>query len=76
MNAERRKRIEKVRADLSNLKAEIEAIAQDERDYADNMPENMQSGDRHDRAEEAADALDEAASNCDDVDTSLETAVG
>jgi len=74
MNDSRRKAIkeiqEKIRLSfeaLSNAKDELEAIRDDEQDYADNMPENMQSGERYAVAENAISELDDAISNLDDL---------
>lgn len=75
MNADRRKRIEAIIVQLNDIKADIEAIQQEEHDYAENMPENMQGSDRHSKAEEAADSLEEAADNVDEIVSNLESAI-
>lgn len=67
MNAARRKEIEKAQAMIEEAKSILETCASDEREYFDNMPENMQGGDRGQAAEAAADALDEAVSNLEDA---------
>jgi hypothetical protein len=41
-------------------------------DYRDAMPDNMQSSERHDRADEAVGAMEEALSNLEDALSSLE----
>jgi hypothetical protein len=43
--------------------ADIEELAQEMRDWADNMPENQQGGDKHSEIEQAADTLEEQAGN-------------
>jgi hypothetical protein len=75
MNAARRKSlssaidlIEKFKSDFEEVKSIIADEASAEREYYDNMPENMQSGDKGEAASAAADALDDAAGtlgNCD-----------
>ena len=61
MNAERRKRITELVTLLEGLKTDIEAVQQEEQDYYDNMPENLQGSEKGQAAEAAADNLDEAA---------------
>lgn len=75
MNAERRKAINAIKETLEGAKSELETLAQEERDAFDNMPEGMQQGDKGQKMEAAAEALDEAVSNVDDVLAQLETAV-
>ncbi len=74
MNKARRKDIEKAQAMIDEAKSILEAAQSDERDYYDNMPENMQSGDKGQKAEEAADALQEAVDACDEVVSCIERA--
>lgn len=74
MNNERRKEIDKARALLEEAKEILDQCASDERDYYDNMPENMQSGEKGQKAEEAADALEEASGEIDNILGNLDTA--
>lgn len=86
MNKQRRAQIDALIKTLETLKGQVEdamneadSIATDERDYFDNMPENMQQGDRGQAAEQAADQLEEARSNLENMDfeeviSNLETA--
>jgi hypothetical protein len=53
--------------DTDDLQSRIEEVAQEERDYHDNMPENMQNGERGEAAEEAASNLEEAASETSEL---------
>lgn len=87
MNAARRKEIQtaidnlqKIEEFVANARYILESVSGEEREYYDNMPENMQSGDKGTRAEEAATALEEAHStledlNVEDMIASLETAM-
>ena len=79
MNNTRRKAILAVTSKLGTVKEEIESLMQDievikteEEDYKDNIPENMQGGDRYEAAETAIENLDEAYSCLDDIVESLE----
>jgi hypothetical protein len=75
MNAARRKElakaqdlIEKIKSDFEALVDIIEAVAPEEREFYDNMPENMQSGDKGTAAENSATLLEEvqyALEQCD-----------
>jgi hypothetical protein len=61
MNNARRKEIERA-LELAAEAAEIvNRAAEEETDYADNMPENMQEGEKCERARETAAALEEFA---------------
>jgi division protein CdvB (Snf7/Vps24/ESCRT-III family) len=75
MNAARRKElgqaidlIVKIASDFEELKRIVDDAATEERDYYDNMPENMQSGDKGTTADDAASVLEEVNSIISDVD--------
>lgn len=75
MNKERRKQIKKVIAKLDEIqslleevRSEIESIKDAEEEYRDNIPENMQSGERYERAEAACESLEEALSGFDNLE--------
>lgn len=75
MNATRRKAlgqaidlIEKFKSDFEELKSIVEAAASEEREYYDNMPENMQNGDKGQQADTAAEALEDVQSTLDGID--------
>lgn len=74
MNEARRKELNKARGMLEEAKAIIEAAGEEEREYFDNMPENMQSGDKGSKAGEASVSLEEAASELDDIISKIEEA--
>lgn len=80
MNKERRKAIESALATLAKAKeladearTALEEARDEERDYYDNMPESLQGGERGERASAAADALDEACSTLDELDSAFES---
>lgn len=75
MNKERRARIEAVSEKLMTLRAELEELQTEEQDYFDAMPEAIQGGERGQKAEAAADALQEAADAVGEALDSLRTAV-
>lgn len=74
MNKARREDIDRAVALIEEAKEILEAAAADEREYYDNMPEGLQSGEKGMAAEEAADALDEAGDQLDGAIASCATA--
>ena len=75
MNAERRKELTKAAKLIEDAKAIVEQCAADERDYYDNMPENMQSSDKGEKASSDADALEEADGPLQEVLDAIENAI-
>ena len=74
MNKERRKQIDEAISKANDLKDEIESILNDEEEYKDNMPENLQASAKYEKAEAACeslqtvvDALEEAVSNLEEA---------
>ena len=60
MNKVRRKQLSEVTSILETAKGMLEEIRDDEQDYFDNIPENLQCSERAEASEEAIDAMDEA----------------
>lgn len=65
MNKDRRKKIdaaiaklEALKGPLEEAKSELETARDEEQEYYDNMPENMQSGEKGENAEADVNALD------------------
>jgi ABC-type transporter Mla subunit MlaD len=67
MNKERRAHIGEILNELGNLKDQVDAVASDEQDAFDSMPEGLQNSDRGQSMEQAADALDEAGALLSEV---------
>lgn len=70
MNKPRRKELQAIYDLISEAKERLEAVRDEEEEYKDNMPENLQCSEKYERAEEIVDNLDEAI---DELDTILET---
>lgn len=66
MNNARRKEIEKITADLEEIKERIEALQEEEQNAFDNLPESIQYGERGDKMQSAIDNLEYAADNIQD----------
>lgn len=75
MNKERRKRIQQLIEELNTIQSSIEDVAAEERDFVDNMPENMHGGDKYSAAECAADALESAGNSAQEALDSLQEAM-
>lgn len=63
MNLKRRKRLQELNQKLEALAVELEEIAEEEREYYDNMPESLQGGEKGERADEVATLLIEESEN-------------
>lgn len=71
MNDNRRKQIQKVIDTLEEMKAEVESIAADERQYYDDMPENLQGGEKGTKADQTAETLEGIESDLDEIINNL-----
>jgi seryl-tRNA synthetase len=79
MNADRRKAIDAVISQIEelaekarSLAADVESIKDEEDDYLSNMPESFQNGEKGEAAQTAIDALDNAYSELDGLDSTLD----
>ena len=61
MNNTRRKEIDKLTAQIEEIKEAIEALRDEEQEAFDNMPESLQDGERGEKMQSAIDALEYAA---------------
>lgn len=75
MNSARRKQLQALLDSIGPIRAELETIQSEEQDYYDAMPENMQEGEKGQKAEAAADALSEAVSALEEAESSIEAAM-
>ena len=65
MNRERRKKLGEIIDQLEYLREDLDAVASEEREAYDNLPESLQESDRGCAMEEAADELDEISMELD-----------
>ena len=79
MNNTRRKAIAELSQKVGHAKSELEVVMQEvedikaeEEDYKDNIPENLQGGEKYEIAETAIENLEEAYNSLDDIIGSLE----
>ena len=74
MNKGRRASILEVVSNLESLKSKVESIMEDEIDYMDNMPENLQGSYKYEKAEDAVDSLGDAISELETAIEAIENA--
>ena len=67
MNKARRKQISEIIDALEIAMSSIESVRDDEQEYFDNIPENLQGSDRYSIAEDAVDNLDNAYDSIQEV---------
>ena len=75
MNKERRKNLQSIIERLEELKSDLEELQIEEEEYRDNIPENMQSGERYEKAEEACNAMQCAVDAFDEAISNIESAI-
>lgn len=75
MNKLRRKSLQALSEKLDELKSELEDIQQQEEEYRDNIPENLQGSDRYDKADSACSDLFDAVSSIEEALDSIESAI-
>lgn len=74
MNADRRKRLSEQHSSLEVVKDVLENIRDEEQEYYDNLPENMQGGEKGERASTAVSELEDAINAIDGIIGNIETA--
>lgn len=76
MNKSQRKQLEELLDKITELQEQVEFIRNEEQEKLDNMPENLQGGERYSQMENAISCLDDAVSNLqsayDDIQSSTE----
>ena len=67
MNKARKQNIKSIRDTLNSVLSGLENILDEEQDYYDNMPENLQCSTRADTSQDAIDDLTEAIESLNEV---------
>ena len=75
MNNVRRKELQKIFDILADAMENLNILMDEEEEYKDNMPENLQNSERYEKAEEACDNLYEAISNLEEALDNIENAI-
>lgn len=74
MNRVRRKALAGIQEQIETLREELESLMQEEEDYRDNMPENLQGSERYEAADTACDNLSSALDSLDEAASYIEEA--
>ena len=74
MNKARRKQLEEIESRLSDIYDDLESIANEEEEYRDCMPENLQGSDRYTDSESASDYMQEALDAIDNARDAVSSA--
>ena len=75
MNKARRKKLGEIIDQLEYLREDLDAVASEERECYDNLPESLQESDRGCAMEEAADELDDICGELDELRQRIESVV-
>ena len=75
MNKQRRSELQKIYDIISDAKENLEILMDEEEEYKENIPENLQGSSRYEKAEENCDSLYEAISNIEEALEHIETAI-
>ena len=67
MNKQRRQRIRDVRKEIENCKEYLQKILDEEQDYFDNMPENLQGSMRGSDSEYAIDTMESCIEDLENI---------
>lgn len=76
MNKVRRKALAELVKDIEGIQERLDELTQEEQDYLDNIPENLQGSERYSVAEDAVSCLEEAVSALDEALDNINSAIG
>lgn len=67
MNKQRRQKLKELRNEIESCKNKLQIILDEEQDYFDNMPENLQGSMRGSDSEDAIDTMESCIDELDEV---------
>jgi flagellar biosynthesis chaperone FliJ len=73
MNKLRRKQLDEIIAKIQDISEELESVMNDEEEYRDNMPENLQGSEKYEMADSACGSMQEAIDQLDEAITNIES---
>lgn len=76
MNKIRRKQLDELISQIEEIESDLEWLMEDEAEYRDNMPENLQGSERYETADSACDSMSYALDNLHDAIENIEDAQG
>lgn len=75
MNKTRREELNKLTDQIAEIRDAVQALADEEQEYFDNMPESLQTGEKGEAAEAAISELNEAIGALENAEANLNSAV-
>lgn len=75
MNKGRRKSLQSIADQVEELKSGLEDLMEEEEEYRDNMPENLQESGRHEIADAACDSISDAIGSLEEAVDSISCAI-
>ena len=72
MNKQRRAELEKIKDLASDMHYRLVVVKNEEEEYRDNMPENLQNSEKYERADEIVSELEEALDQLEEIIDILE----
>ena len=75
MNKVRRKALADLVEQFEVLKEELESLMEEEEEYRDNMPENLQGSERYEKADATCDNLSDAVYNLEEAISSIQAVI-
>lgn len=75
MNKARRKELAKATEMMNDARDIIESCMEEEQDYLDNMPENLQYSEKHEMAESAVESMENAIDKLEEAMQNVEDAM-
>ena len=75
MNKERRKELQKLYDIIADAKDNLDILRDEEEEYKENIPENLQGSQRYETAEAAVDAITFAVSSLEEALDQIEEAM-
>ena len=72
MNKIRRKQLDEIISKIGEVRDELESIMNDEEEYRDNMPENLQGSERYEISDNACSEMQAALDSLEEAISSVE----
>lgn len=76
MNKARRDALEKLMLKIEEVVSELETLKDEEDEYRENMPENLQGGTRYEESEAASEYMDYALDNLNEAMGNINESMG
>jgi len=75
MNRPRRKELDALVERINLIREDLECVMNDEEEYRDNIPENLQESEKYTKSDEACDSLQAAIDQLEEAVSSIDSAI-